>query len=308
YRPLAVSRHTASMPSVRESSTLLRAKILPKIELARESSRDLRVRWAAWSDSVFSARSRPDVVHNRPRRLRRKQRPYRVLIVALSEIDRNLLDRCLNNKPRAWEDFVDRFMGLVVHVINHTAQCRSINLSAADREDLAAEVFLAIVDNDMAVLRHFFGRRSLATSLTVIARRVVVRKLVEGRSSVPLGDMVAQAEAEEDEPEQRMGDREEVGRLLGQLHGSEATVVRMYHLEGKTYQEISRSVGMPENSVGPMLSRARAKLRRRAGVDGGTTLQRTSGLPRPCQPRSYSRAVLARYSWPHRHILIPIGS
>ena len=54
-----------------------------------------------------------------------------------------------------------------------------------------------------------------------------------------------------------MGDREEVGRLLGELQGSEATVVRMYHLEGKTYQEISRTVGMPENSVGPMLSRAR---------------------------------------------------
>ena len=187
--------------------------------------------------------------------------------MALSEIDRNLLDRCLNRKPRAWEDFVDRFMGLVVHVINHTAQCRSTNLSAADREDLAAEVFLAIVDNDMAVLRHFRGKSSLATYLTVIARRVVVRKLVEGRSAVPLGDMVAQAEADECEPEQRISDREEVGRLLGELQGSEAAVVRMYHLEGKSYQEISRTVGMPENSVGPMLSRARAKLRRRAGVD-----------------------------------------
>ena len=85
--------------------------------------------------------------------------------MALSEIDRNLLDRCLHRKPRAWEDFVDRFMGLVVHVINHTAQCRSTNLSAADREDLAAEVFLAIVDNDMAVLRHFRGKSSLATYL-----------------------------------------------------------------------------------------------------------------------------------------------
>jgi len=195
----------------------------------------------------------------------------KVVPVALSEIDRSLLDRCLNRKVRAWEDFVDRFMGLVVHVINHTAQCRSINLSAADREDLAAEVFFAIVDNDMAVLRHFRGRSSLATYLTVIARRVVVRKLVEGRSAVPLGDMVAQAESEDDEPVQRMGDREEVGKLLGQLEGSEAAVVRMYHLEGKSYQEISRTVGMPENSVGPMLSRARAKLRRRAGVDGATT-------------------------------------
>ena len=190
--------------------------------------------------------------------------------VALSEIDRNLLDRCLNRKPRAWEDFVDRFMGLVVHVINHTAQCRSINLSAADREDLAGEVFLAIVDNDLAVLRHFRGKSSLATYLTVIARRVVVRKLVEGHSSMPLGDMVARAEADEIEPEERIADREEVGRLLGELQGSEATAVRMYHLEGKSYQDISRAVGMPENSVGPMLSRARAKLRRRAGVDGVT--------------------------------------
>jgi RNA polymerase sigma-70 factor, ECF subfamily len=188
--------------------------------------------------------------------------------VALSEIDRSLLDRCLSRKPRAWEDFVDRFMGLVVHVINHTSQCRSINLSAADREDLAAEVFLAIVDNDMAVLRHFRGKSSLATYLTVIARRVVVRKLVEGHTAVPLGDMVARAEVEEDEPEQRIVDREEVGRLLGQLQGSEAAVMRMYHLEGKSYQEISRTVGMPENSVGPMLSRARTKLRQRAGVDG----------------------------------------
>jgi RNA polymerase sigma-70 factor (ECF subfamily) len=188
--------------------------------------------------------------------------------VALSEIDRSLLDRCLSRKPRAWEDFVDRFMGLVVHVINHTAQCRSINLSAADREDLSADVFLTIVDNDMAALRHFRGKSSLATYLTVIARRVVVRKLVDGHSAVPLGDMVARAESDDDEPEQRIANREEVGRLLGELQGSEATVVRMYHLEGKTYQEISRSTGMPENSVGPMLSRARAKLRRRAGVDG----------------------------------------
>src|SRR4051794_5658374 len=159
-------------------------------------------------------------------------------------------------------------MGLVVHVINHTAQCRSINLSSADREDLSAEVFMAVVDKDMAVLRDFLGKRSLADYLTGIARGGVVRKLVEGHSAVPLGDMVARAETDEAEPEQRIADQEEVGRLLGQLQGSEATVVRMYHLEGKSYQEISRTTGMPENSVGPMLSRARAKLRHRAGVDG----------------------------------------
>jgi RNA polymerase sigma-70 factor (ECF subfamily) len=191
--------------------------------------------------------------------------------VALSELDRELLEHCLNGEALGWQKFVDRFMGLVIHVINHTAQCRSTNLSASDREDLAAEVFLAIVDNDMAVLRHFRGKSSLATYLTVIARRVVVRKLVEGRSAMPLGDMVAHAEAEDHELERRIDDREEVGRLLGELRGPEADVVRMYHLEGKSYEEISRSTGISENSVGPMLSRARSKLRRRAGVDPATT-------------------------------------
>lgn len=179
--------------------------------------------------------------------------------MALSDIDRNLLERCLARKPRAWEDFVDRFTGLVIHVVNHTARCRSIMLSSADREDLTAEVLLAIVRDDFAVLRHFKGKSSLATYLTVIARRVIVRKLVETRSATPLG---AAAEGVADaSDEQRMTDREEVEQLMEHLDEGEAAVVRMYHLEGKTYQEISRTTGVPTNSVGPMLSRARAKLR-----------------------------------------------
>jgi RNA polymerase sigma-70 factor (ECF subfamily) len=194
-----------------------------------------------------------------------------VIAVALSDIDRSLLDRCLNGKPGAWKEFVDRFMGLVVHVINHAAQCRSINLSAAEREDYAAEVFLAIVDNDLAVLRHFRGKSALATYLTVVARRVVVRKMADARAAMPLGEMVAHAAADDLDHEQRISDRDEVERLLGELHGSEATVVRMYHLEGKSYQEISHTVGMPINSVGPTLTRARARLRRRAGADQAAT-------------------------------------
>jgi RNA polymerase sigma-70 factor (ECF subfamily) len=180
--------------------------------------------------------------------------------VALSDIDRSLLDRCLAQKPRAWEDFVDRFTGLIIHVVNHTARCRSIMLSSADREDLTADVLLNIVQNDFAVLRHFRGNSSLATYLTVVARRVVVRKLVGSRTATALGD-AADAAAVEPGAEQRITDRDEVQSLMEQLDQSEADVVRMYHLEGKTYQEISRTTGVPTNSVGPLLSRARTKLR-----------------------------------------------
>ncbi|MCH2115015.1 MAG: sigma-70 family RNA polymerase sigma factor [Pirellulales bacterium] len=181
--------------------------------------------------------------------------------MALSEIDRSLLERCLAEKPRAWEGFVDRFMGLIMHVINHTAQCRSILLSAAEREDLAADVMLAIVDNDFAVLRGFRGKSSLATYLTVISRRVVVRKLLEKRSATSLGAVAENVLATESEVEQRFTNEEEVERLLAHLEEPESQIVRMYHLEGRTYQEISRITGVATNSVGPMLSRVRARLR-----------------------------------------------
>ncbi len=186
--------------------------------------------------------------------------------MALSEIDRTLLQRCLARKPRAWEDFVDRFMGLVVHVVNHSAQCRSLRLTHEDREDLAAQVFLSIVRDDLAILRHFRGESSLATYLTVIARRVVVAELLKQTSPPRMANAspqhaLAMAGAES---EQRVSDRDEVERLLAELDGAEAKIVRMYHLEGKSYQEISSAVGLPENSVGPTLSRARSKMRRNA--------------------------------------------
>lgn len=188
--------------------------------------------------------------------------------MALLEIDRNLLQRCLARKPRAWEDFVDRYLGLVVHAVNHSANARSLRLTSEDREDLAAEVFLAIVKDDFAALRHFRGDSSLATYLTVIARRVVVAQLLKQRSPSALENHDSRREPVlvGSEPEQRVSDRDQVERMLADLDAASATVVRMYHLEGKSYQEISSAVGMPENSVGPTLSRARSKMRR--GVDG----------------------------------------
>jgi RNA polymerase sigma-70 factor (ECF subfamily) len=189
--------------------------------------------------------------------------------VALSEIDRNLLDRCLQRKPRAWEDFVDRFMGLVIHVVGHSTQSRGIRLSADDRDDLCAEVFLQLIKDDFVILRRFRGQSSLATYLTVVARRIVVKRLVQQRAVAALaaGSTVADQVADtQPQPEQRIGDQEEVQRLLEGLEDDEARVVRMYHLESKSYRDISQAIGVPENSIGPILSRARTKMRE--GVRG----------------------------------------
>jgi RNA polymerase sigma-70 factor, ECF subfamily len=192
--------------------------------------------------------------------------------VALSEIDRNLLERCLQRKPRAWEDFVDRFLGLIVHVVDHTATARNIRFVAEDRDDLCAEVFLTLIRDDFAVLRHFRGQSSLATYLTVIARRVVVHEMLKRPSAQQLSDSadaLAASDANAADASRRVDDREELERLLQELPGRDAEIIRMFHLEGKSYQEISRATGVAENSIGPVLTRARTRLRQ-ASVDQPT--------------------------------------
>ena len=178
--------------------------------------------------------------------------------MSLSEVDRELLQRCLEGAPGAWQDFVDRFLGLVVHVANHTAAARGVTLDQSTREDLASEVFLVILANDLGVLRRFRRNCSLATYLTVVSRRVIIRSLVALSRLPANGDMNS---IHDDATPSRIENQEEVQQLMQRLDPKEASVIRMYHLEGKTYSEISEAVGLTENSIGPVLSRARAKMR-----------------------------------------------
>lgn len=188
--------------------------------------------------------------------------------MALTEIDRHLLQRCLAEEPGAWKDFVDRFLGLFVHVVQHTAHARSVPVTSNDIDDLCAEVFLTLLANNYAVLRQFRGESSLATYLTVVARRVVVREMARRRFSEALGHVNVSPSALEHaqvsrSDQQRVENRDQVQHMLAGLPEKEAAVVRQYHLEGRSYREISSGLGISENTVGPTLSRAAAKLRER---------------------------------------------
>ena len=187
--------------------------------------------------------------------------------MAFSEIDRTLLERCLAHEPGAWKDFVDRFASLFLHVVRHTAHARSVRLRQEDADDICAEIFLTLVGNDAAVLRKFRGNCSLWTYLIVIARRVAVREVTRRRMAEALGHVGTHAAAERadgrrDEQE-RVDNREQVQRMLQDLPTTDAEVVRQFHLEGKSYREISARLGIPENTIGPTLTRAREKLRQK---------------------------------------------
>jgi RNA polymerase sigma-70 factor, ECF subfamily len=187
--------------------------------------------------------------------------------VALTTVDRALLQRCLKHEVGAWNDFVDRFLGLIYHVVHHTAHLRSIPLTPEDVEDVVAEVLLQIVAGDYAVLRHFRGQSSLATYLTVIARRSCIHELTRRlavHETHPRTNHRRPKVEREEPPKAQVGleSLEEVQKILRKLPAREREVVRLFYLEGRSYEEISSQLRLPVNSIGPILSRARRKLRK----------------------------------------------
>ena len=180
--------------------------------------------------------------------------------------DRELIKRCLHHEPGAWNDFVDRFLGLVYHVVQHTADMRSYPLTPEDKEDVSSQVLLKIVDHDYAALRQFRGKSSLASYLTVIARRTCVTELAN-RAQIKEKEGGARANEHIQEktplskPKAGLETLEEVGKLLKKLPSRERAVVRLFYLEGRSYEEISTELNIPVNSIGAILARARKKLR-----------------------------------------------
>lgn len=168
---------------------------------------------------------------------------------------------CLAGEPGAWDRFLTRFAGLFAYVARRIAEQRQLPWTPADRDDAVAEILLECLRDDAAVLRSFAGRSSLSTYLTVIARRVAVRVMLRAVPVQRLAGRPRQPASAGDGPRLGTENRAEVEALLGRLAPDEARLVRLHHLEARSYDEISRLTGMPLNSIGPALSRARQKMK-----------------------------------------------
>lgn len=188
----------------------------------------------------------------------------------LTDIDRKLLSDLLAGQAGAWRQFVDRFTGLILQVIQHTAHSHSLKLNADDVEDLCADTMAELLTRDMAALRSFRGRCSFATYLGVIARRVVVRKLTEHRFLKAMGHVNAHQAAVEyastDAANPQVESRDQVESLFSSLPAESRRLLHWLYIDGLSYEQIAEKLGRPINSIGPMLNRIKALASRAASA------------------------------------------
>ncbi|HYR28750.1 MAG TPA: sigma-70 family RNA polymerase sigma factor, partial [Thermoanaerobaculia bacterium] len=123
--------------------------------------------------------------------------------------------------------------------------CRDVRLAGPDAEDFASTAKLALLANDCAILARFEGRSSLATYVTVVARRLFAdQRRAEGR-------WTASTEA------RRRGEHAVLlDRLLHHEHNtfSEAAAIVTQHHPGVAEAELREIAKvLPERAARPRL-------------------------------------------------------
>ena len=162
--------------------------------------------------------------------------------------------------------------------VARTALEFSRHLDRSAIEDISAEIFAALVENDFASLRRFEGRSSLATWLAVISRRSCLKWMQKGSQRQELanqriddvrhGDIAGGGSEDILAAMIQTEDRLRLRTMLNRLNDGDRSVLRMFFLDGLSYVEISRDLGISINSVGPKLQRAQARLRNLMETDG----------------------------------------
>ena len=189
--------------------------------------------------------------------------------LALHNDDYLFVQKLLAGGSADWGHFVDRYQRVVLARLRSKSQeCRR-HLRGADIEDLCADVFKSLIENNYSSLRRFRGDSSLATWLTVVAANQCL-KYLDRKSNRLLPSLDEQRDIESlridsadncDEILMRQEHWEHLMVALDELNRSDQRAITMFYIQEMSYRDISDKLGISINSVGPKLSLAIKKLR-----------------------------------------------
>lgn len=182
-------------------------------------------------------------------------------IVAIDQIEKELIKRLRRGDKGAFEELVNQYKGLVLNLVSRmTGRVES-------GEDLAQEVFLRVWKG----LPAFRGECKLSTWIYRIALNLCIAegKTARGRAQfLPVDDPAVAAQpqvrVESDNPyADEVILKQSMSRLISVMPEKYRMALTLYYLKNLSYIEISEIMNVPIGTVKSYLFRAKAWLRDR---------------------------------------------
>lgn len=181
-------------------------------------------------------------------------------VAAERDEEARLLDRLLADDPAAWRTLVASYTGLLLGVCRKTFAAYGFKAAGQDQEDVVAAVWKNTLENNRRVLRQCRARGNLPQTLCLLSRRRTIDWIRAHRNRfLPL--MENDLPPETAEAPYRPADLPALPAAFRALNSKERTLLQLFFFQKKKYREIAVLTGIPQNSIGPTLGRALAKLR-----------------------------------------------
>jgi RNA polymerase sigma-70 factor (ECF subfamily) len=186
------------------------------------------------------------------------------------EPEADLVRACAEGDRAAWERFVARYGALISALARRMLYRRLGRASDADVEEVASEVFVALLKGDRRLLRRYRPEFRVTTYLGVICRTEVGKYLRRaGRHAAYGGEEVAErADPSLESPLQALARREREQALrallpaLERLPPRDRLLLSLRYVDGLDYGRIAAVLRVGRESVGQLLHRAKGRLAR----------------------------------------------
>jgi RNA polymerase sigma factor (sigma-70 family) len=160
--------------------------------------------------------------------------------------DADLVRRCLDGEPAAWDELVRVYSRYVYAIVS-----QGYRLSGPDAEDAFQDVFLRVYDR-LGTLRDPSSVRPWIAQLT---RRVCLDRI--GRREAPTDVGPEATEATIDELDEAFTVREALERLSDECR----EVLDRFFCRDESYRTIGEALGIPPGTIASRISRCLGKLR-----------------------------------------------
>lgn len=167
-----------------------------------------------------------------------------------TQVDADLIERCLKGDQAAWKDLVTRYQRLVYSVAH--VFCPNID----DVSDVFQQVWLELYQH-LSDLRNV---EALPAWLITVTRRRSYAVIHSRRVSEPLDEEIPDLSQNLSQIEHE----HLLERALGQLPDRCRRLIGMLYFDVRepTYSQIAEAMGMPEASIGPTRARCLEKLKK----------------------------------------------
>jgi RNA polymerase sigma-70 factor (ECF subfamily) len=197
------------------------------------------------------------------------------LTIPVPDHEQALLQRCLDGESSAWEEFLERYRPLLERAVRFTFLRCVYRIPHADVENVVQELLARLYERDCRRLRTFQGRCPLAAWLKSLAVRITLNTIRDEKRRGRFGggelDELGLQPAAEPEDRCDPEEREEIRRLdavLDSLGPLQKTVLKMFYYDGLSYRQISAALGIPVQTLGSLITRARDRIRELMGPRG----------------------------------------